>query len=125
MNLKLYLFSFFVGFVLALGVWILILFNIDPYKADFISLSAFYASLLVWCFCFLSLIGYYFRIWFGNKEIVYANMPVAMRQGFLLSLGLVGLLVLQSIRVLTWWTAGVWIGVVMTAELYFRAKIII
>lgn len=123
-SFKVYIFCLFIGFVLALGVWILILFNIDPYKADFMSIASFYASLFLWVFCLLSIFGYYLRIWLGNKEVIYANLPVAMRQGVLISLIITGLLILQSLRVLNWWITGIWIMVIIVVELFFRARTI-
>ena len=121
-SLKVYIFSLCVGFVLALGVWILILFNIDPYKADFMSIASFYASAFLWLFCLASLVGYYLRLWQCNKEVVYANLPIAMRQGALIGIAVTGLLILQSLRVLNWWIAGIWIVVVLVVELFFKAR---
>jgi hypothetical protein len=121
-NLKVYIFTLCIGFVLAVGVWILILFNIDPYKADFMSIASFYASAFLWLFCLFSIIGYYIRLWRCNKEVVYANLPIAMRQGAIISIAITGLLILQTLRVLNWWIAGIWIVVVMVVELFFRAR---
>jgi len=123
MTLKFYIFYIFIGFILSLGVWILVLFNIDPYKADFMSIAAFFCSMFLWLFCLFSLVGYFLRVWSGNKEVVYTNMPIALRQAFLLSLVAIGLLILQSINVLNWWIAGIWILVILITELYFRARL--
>ena len=122
MNFRVYLFSIIVGFVLSLGVWILILLNIDPYKADFISISAFYLSMLAWIACLLSTIIYYLKVGFGNKEILYSNLPTSFRQGILVSLAISGLLFFQSIQVLTWWIAGIWVMIMLITELFFKTR---
>ena len=122
MSIKLYLFYIFIGFILSLGVWLLILFNIDPYKTDFISISAFFASLLIWIFCLFSLLIYYFKIWYTNKEVIYTILPISLRQGFLISLVIVGLSILGSLNILNWWIAGLWALVILITELFFKTR---
>ena len=124
MTHKLYIFGFFLAFVISLGIWLLILFNIDPYKADFISIASFFASFLLMLTSFLTLIGYYFRYYQGNKEVVYNILPISFRQAFLISFAIVGLLFLSSIGVLTWWIGGIWVLLVLITELFFRARTI-
>jgi len=122
MTHKLYIFGFFLGFIISLGVWLLILFNIDPYKADFISLASFFASFFLMFTCLLTLIGYYVRYFQGNKEVVYSILPISFRQAFLVSLALAGLLFLSSIGVLTWWIAGIWVVLVLITEFFFKSR---
>jgi hypothetical protein len=122
MNLRVYLFSLFIGFLVAFGVWLLILFNIDPFKTDFLSIAAFYASLFIWLSSLISLINYFVRLWFNNKEVVYANLTTALRQGMLISLIVVGLLILEQLNVLNWWVGGIWSIVVLLTELFFNVR---
>lgn len=122
MNLKSYLFAIFVGILVALGIWLLIFFNIDPFKADFITIGAFFASLFLWLWGLLALLGFYLKVWLGNKEVIYANLPIALRQTALISLIIVGLLIFQTLRVLTWWVGGILVLVILLLELFFRAR---
>lgn len=122
MNIKFYLFGIFLGFIFTLGVWILMLFNIDPFQADFLIIATFFATLFLWLWCVSTLIGYYLRVWSGNNEVVFSNLPIASRQGILLALIIVGLLILSTINILTWWIGAIWVLVISFMELFFRTR---
>lgn len=51
-----------------------------------------------------------------------ANYGIAFRQGILLSLAAVSLLILQVFRVLTWWDGLLVLGAIFMAELYFLVR---
>ena len=122
MSLRNYLFWLFVGTLLALGVFLAILFNTDPQQADFLTKSAFFISLFLFLMGFLTFLGFYLRVYFSNREIIYANLPIALRQAGLISFLLVGIIVLQALRVLTVWSAVILILMVVLMEMYFRTK---
>jgi len=56
-----------------------------------------------------------------NREL-NAIVGVSFRQGFLLSLAVIVLLVMQSFDVLVWWDGLLAIGAIIMAELYFLAR---
>lgn len=122
MKLKTYLFAIFSITLLSLGVWLLIFFNVDRDVADFITISAFFGSLFLWLAGFLTLIIFYLRVWFSNKEVVFSNLPISIRHAILIALIIVGLLALNALQVLTWWDAGMYLVVVVLLELFFRSK---
>ncbi len=122
MKLKQALFSLFSITLLAFGGWLTILFNVDPFKADQFILVSLYASLFLFIMGLLTFIGFGVRILLSNREIIYGNFVPSLRQAMLLSFALVGLLFLQSLRVLSAVDAGAFLLAVLLLELFFRAK---
>jgi hypothetical protein len=122
MKLKKNLFSLFTITLLAFGGWLTILFNVDPLKADNFVLVALYASLFLFLAGLLTFIGFGVRIYLSNREIIYAHLTPSIRQATLLAFALVGLLFLQSLRVLSIIDAGAFLLAIILLELFFRSK---
>lgn len=122
MKLQMYLFFIFTITLIALGTWFLILFNIDPYQTDLMSIAAFYASLLIWLSGLICLLLFYLRIKLSNKEIVFAHLPLSARQAILFSLIIVVIMILSSLNVLTWWTSALLAISILLLELFFQTK---
>jgi len=122
MKLKQALFSLFAITLLAFGGWVTILFNVDPNRADNFIFAALYASLFLFIMGILSFIGFGIRILLSNREVIYAHLAPSVRQATLVAFALVGLLFLQSLRVLSVIDAGAFILAVLLIELFFRAK---
>lgn len=122
MKLQTYLFLIFVITLIALGTWFLILFNINPHNTDLISISAFFASLLLWLSGISTLILFYLRIKLSNKEIIFVHLPLSLRQGFLFSLAIVLVILLLSLSVLTWWSGILLMISIFLLELFFMRK---
>ncbi|MDP1619442.1 MAG: hypothetical protein Q8M12_00415, partial [bacterium] len=57
-----------------------------------------------------------------NAETASSNIGLSFRQGMLLALFMIGLLVLQSFRVLVWWDGLLLFGGIFLIELYFVSK---
>lgn len=121
-NLKSYLFFVFSVSLISLGVWLLIIFNYDPYKADLLTIIIFFASMFIWLVGILFLIIFYLRIKLSNNEVIYANIGPSIRQAILLTVVLVGLIILKSLRVLIWWDVILLITSVLLLEFFFRTK---
>lgn len=122
MKLKQALFSLFSITLLAFGGWLTIFFNLDPLRADNFILAALYASLFIFITGSLTFIGFGLRILLSNREVIYAHLPPSLRQATLAALALVGLLFLQSLRVLSVIDAGAFVLAILLIELFFRAK---
>lgn len=108
--------------IVGASVFSYILFVIDPSSTDFISKSAFFASLYVVFISLSTLFVYFLRVAAGNREIVYAHFPVSLRQGILLATLAIGILILQALRTLTVWDALLLFGALFLIELSFRSK---
>lgn len=122
MTIKKQLFGIFTGTLLALGIFLAIFFNSDPYTADIFTKTAFFTSLFLFISGFFTFSGFYLRVYFSNREIIYNNLPIAFRQAVLLAFLLTGLLVLKSLQILSIWDAIIFVVVVILIELYFRSR---
>lgn len=122
MKLKTYLFTLFTITILALGVWLLILFNVDRNFADFVTKSAFFGSLFLWLMGIIAFIIFYLRVWISNREVVFGQLPISVRHACLISLAIVGLLIFKSIKIFTWWDSLMFVLVIVLIELFFRTR---
>lgn len=93
----------------------------DPEKRNFSSVVLFYVSSAIFLTSFFCLFLYKLRrkIVKDSEEI---HMGVSLRQGILLAIIVVVILILQSFRVLTWWDGLLAVGAVLMIELYFLAR---
>lgn len=122
MKTRLYLFVFFCLTLFSLGFFILILSNINPFDSDILTISMFFVSLFIFITGILTLIGFYIRVRVSNNEIFFANFKPSLRQATLFSLALIGILIFQSLKVLTWWDALMLTLSILLIELYFQNK---
>jgi hypothetical protein len=122
MSLRSYLIGMFFSTLLCFGAWVLVLFNIDPYSTNFAGLGLFYLSLFFALVGVFTLLGFYLRVWFSKNEVIFSHVGPAFRQGVLLALILVGCLVLQSFRVLSLWSGGLFTGAVVLLEFFFMTR---
>lgn len=113
----------FIGASALLGVLILL----SPYveqdqeRRNFYNITAFYFSSAVFLASFFGLFLYRLRRKM-IKEQDAIHMGISLRQGILLSVIIVVILILQSFRVLTWWDGLLAVGAVLMVELYFLAR---
>jgi len=83
--------------------WSMVLFQVDPDTAGWSGIAAFYLTL------FTSLLGSFFLISFGVRkrfdkdELEYKLVGKSFRQSLFFAVALVGILMLQDLRFLTWW----------------------
>lgn len=105
---------------LTLIAWLLILFYFDPNTAGGIGLVLFFVSLTCALSGLLTLLGYVVRRYFIQDRLMVFN--VALRQGVLLGLIVVGLLLLKALWVLSWWNAAMLVLAAIILEIYFRVK---
>ncbi|MDP3964811.1 MAG: hypothetical protein Q8Q20_04130 [bacterium] len=102
--------------------WITVVFYIDPDSGGFLGLSLFYLSLFLAITGTFALLGFFFRVWFSHNEKVFEHVGIAFRQSILFSILIVGALVLQGVRILTWWNVILFIFAVGLLELFFLTR---
>lgn len=122
MKTRSYLFILFCVTLFSLGFSVYMLLGTDPYASDALTISIFFISLFIFITGLLTLLGFYFRVKISNNEVFYAHFYPAIRQAGLIAFVLVGLLILNSLRVLTWWDAIMFALAVLLLELYFQNK---
>ena len=105
--------------------WIVLLFLVfftSPYSLKSYPLIIFFAAF------FLAIVGSYSMIEYNLRKSFFKltsptiHLKNAFRHGLLLAIVLNILLILQYLRVLSWWSAGLLILIVLSIELYFRSK---
>ena len=122
MNHKATLFGIFSATISSAGIWLVLLFNVDPIKGDVLTHLAFLASLFLWLSGLITLIEYKIRTTI-SKEVIFAPLAIAARHGMQVGFIVITLLGLQLLRVLNLFDAILITAIILTSELYFKARI--
>lgn len=122
MSLRLYLFGLFVTIIISFSLWLLLLFNVNPYLAPTWIIFTSYFTLFLFICGIFSIIGFYAKVWVSNREVIFSHLLPTLRQSAILSLIITGLLLLQQIKVLNWWVACLFITSLIMLELFFRSR---
>jgi heme/copper-type cytochrome/quinol oxidase subunit 4 len=123
MTLKSYLWGIRLSVIVTLAALVLVLRQIDPEKSGIIGQLFFYVS----AFLFFAALLILFFTWLrrkigGDDESASAYLGMSFRQGILMSLLIVGLLILQQYRVLVWWDGLLSAAGIFLIELYFLTR---
>ena len=122
MTLRSYLIGMTIATVFCWFSFGLILFYVDPNESGIVGIASFYAGLLFACIGTFTILGYYARLFFTKNEVVFAHISPAFRQGVLIAIAFVGSLLLQSSRLLTWWSALLFVAGLTLMEFYFLSR---
>lgn len=122
MSLKAYLWGLRISTVLALLAWSLTVVYVDPEKGGYVGQVLFYPSLFLVVTGFSTLIFTAIRRRKVEAEGQLFHIGMSLRQGLLLGILTVGLLLMQSFRVLVWWDGLLALAAVLLAELYFLSR---
>jgi hypothetical protein len=122
MTLRSYIWSLRVFTLISLVALGLIILYIDPKGSGIFGKVLFYISL------FFSLSGIINLVFLRlRRKMIHAdregdNVGLSFRQGALLAVLAVGLLILQSMRVLVWWDGLILVAGAFLMELYFLSR---
>lgn len=122
MTLKSYLWGMRIAAIFSFAVWILVLKQMDPDSSGMIGKLFFFASTFVFLSSWLILFFTWLRRKLHGEENVLAYLGMSFRQGMLIALLAIALLVMQSFRVLTWWDSMLTMAGILLAELYFLTR---
>lgn len=122
MTLSSYLIGISISTVLCWIAWLLTLFNLDPRTAGALGFLSFFTSLFFALVGTITIIGFYFRLWFSKNEYYYENITISFRQAVLASLSVTGLLVLQALRLLNLFDGILLVLSIILLEFYFLAR---
>lgn len=100
MNLRIFLLGITVVILISLISLIVILTNIDPYKASILYPILFYLSFFIAVFGIFTLAGFYLRKLVIKHKIPARLFKTSLTQGILISLILTIFLILRSFRIL-------------------------
>jgi len=122
MKLRVFILGIVLLTLISLASLIFILINIDPYNSTLLNFILFYLSFFIAASGLFILSGFYLRKLIIRNKIVFRLLKTSFRQGILVSLTLTSFLLLQSFRILNWWTGGVIVFLVIVFEIYFKKK---
>lgn len=100
----------------------LVVYFVDPEKTGWAGKTIFYLVLFFALSGLFNLILTGLRKIWGGERVVILNISLSSRQSLLLSVILVGLLFLQGLRILVWWTGLLLVAGVFLVELYFLSR---
>ena len=121
MSLKTYVIGMLLATIVCWGAFGFVVFFVDPDRG-WISIIAWYLTLGLALMGTFTLIGYRVRVAVSHGEELYANLGVSLRQGILLTVALLGVLFLQSLRMLNWWDGGLLVGFIILLEFFFLSR---
>lgn len=101
--------------------WVSILINVDPTQGAF-AIFLFYLTLAIFSISLLTLIGFFARKRIFSRSIPFSLVGISFRQAVLLSVVVVGVLLFQELRILSWWSIVLLVGSVVLLELYFISR---
>lgn len=105
MSLKAYLSIMFLATLICWSAWAVVINSINPETTNWLGLTLFYASLFLAIVGTSAIIGFLIRFVALRQELAFRHVAVAFRQSFLLAALIIGGLLLQSYRMLTWQNA--------------------
>jgi hypothetical protein len=121
MTLKSYLWGMKLGTLISIVGFSLVVYYVDPRQTGILGQILFYLVL------FLSVSGIFTLILTGirrnsreDNKFIYLGM--SLRQGLLLGLLVIILLLLQSLKYLTWWDGLLTVAAIFLVELYFLSR---
>ncbi len=106
---------------LSLSFLIFIVTEIDPQKGLWGKLL-FYIASFIFLFGVFNLFLLRLRKRFMHGEMVYENIILSFRQGLLLAMLAILLLVFQGLRILAWWDGALIVAGIFLIELYFLSR---
>ena len=100
----------------------LVIYFVDPEKSGWGGILSFYIALFFFLAGFFNLLLILLRKAGLGSEASIRGLRLSFRQGILLAVLSIGILILQSQRILFWWDALFIFGVVFIIELCFLSK---
>lgn len=98
------------------------LMRLDPYTSTTLALPFFFGGLFFGLIGTLAVLGFYARLWLRFGEVYTAHIGISLRQSILVATAVSLALVLQILRILTWWDAVLIALAVFLVELYFASR---
>lgn len=122
MSLQRYLILMTFATIVSWTSWAIVLFTIDPDANRALALFLFFGSLFLALSGSLALAGFGLRALFVKHKALFEQIGISFRQGVLLALYLVALLLLQGERYLTWWNALLFLLGIALLEFFFHTE---
>lgn len=122
MSLKAYIWGIRILTLLSLGAFIVVVKFVDPDNSGLVGKIFFYLSVFFFLSGFFNLLLLRLRKRNLDAEKNFSTIGLSFRQGILLSIFSIGILILQSFRMLIWWDGLLLMFGVFIVELYFVSR---
>ena len=120
--LKKSLFFIFSITVVAIATFVIVINNYNPYETGQLIFSIFYIALLIMLTGVFTIVIFYSKIYIFKNSMIYALFRPSLRQGAIISIGIVSTMLLQSLRLLDFWVEIPLLIVIVLIELFFQTK---
>lgn len=117
-----YVFLVALTLLLSGGALLLVLNRLDPFQDGLLAIALFYISLFFLVSSFTTLLGYLMRVFLHPHEMSLNHFNVSLRQGMILAVLVICLLIFQSFQRLFVWDAVLLFLIAFLLEIYFVAK---
>ena len=105
MTLKNYLIIMILATAICWSAFAVVINIVDPNTTNKVGFALFYVSLFLSLVGTSAIVGFLFRFIALRKELVFRQVIIVFRQSFLFSTVVIVALILQSLRMLTWYNA--------------------
>jgi hypothetical protein len=122
MTLKSYIWSLRIFTAISIATLVLVILFIDPKSSLLFPKMLFYVSLFFSLSGIFNLVFLRLRRKLIQEEGGGINVGMSFRQAILLAILTIGMLVLQSFRMLVWWDGLMLVAGVFLVELYFLSR---
>jgi hypothetical protein len=122
MTLKAYIWAMRLLVLVSFAALLAVLTYVDPEASGMPGKLIFYVVLGFFLSGFLGLFMLFIRRKTLGEEAAQSNAGLSLRQGILLAILVIALLVLQSFRMLVWWDGLLVLAGVILIELYFLSR---
>jgi len=122
MTFKAYLWGMRLLVLVFAAAFVSVLICVDPENSKDVALSLFYLTLFLFLASFFNLFFLFFRRKLAGNDQAQLAAASSFRQGTLLSVLAISLLVLQSFQMLVWWDGLLVVAGVFLIELYFISR---
>lgn len=123
MKLRAYIWGIRMVTLCAVAAFVLVVRSVNPDSSGIAGKIIFFSVIFFALSGFFNLLLLRLRRKMITNETAFYNVGLSFRQGVLLSLLCVGLLILQGLRMLVWWDGLLLVGGVFLVELYFLSRI--
>lgn len=122
MSIRAYIWGLTVSTLLALGAWFFVVFYIDPEESGIIGKLFFHISLFLFVAGFLVTFFVWLRKRFVGEDVAVETIGLSFRQGVLLAIFPIVIIILRGAGYLVWWNALLVLAGIFLIELYFLSR---
>lgn len=122
MTLKSYIWGMRFLVLLFSGILGAVVFFIDPESSGFLGMFLFYSTIFFVFSGILNLFLLFLRRKFLDEKTVANSVGLNFRQGILLAILFLGILIFQGLRILVWWDILFLVAIVFLVEFFFLSR---